>query len=44
MKSKKILTALFTAASVATLLGTAPITVNAASSVSTTTGTKNHLS
>lgn len=40
MKSKKILTALFTAASVATLLGTAPITVNAASSVSTTTGTK----
>lgn len=40
MKSKKILTALFTAASVATLLGTAPITVNAASSVSATTSTK----
>lgn len=40
MKSRKILTALFTAASVATLLGTAPITVNAASSVSATTSTK----
>ena len=42
MKSRKILTALFTAASVATLLGTAPVAVNAASSNSnsTTTSTK----
>lgn len=42
MKSRKILTALFTAASVATLLGTAPVTVNAASSNSgsATTNTK----
>ena len=40
MKSRKILAALFTAASVATLLGTAPVTVNAASSNSTTTSTK----
>ncbi|PEG86382.1 MULTISPECIES: hypothetical protein [unclassified Lactobacillus] len=39
MKSKKILTALFTAASVATLLGTAPVTVNAASSNSDATTT-----
>lgn len=40
MKSRKILAALFTAASVVTLLGTAPVAVNAASSNSTTTSTK----
>lgn len=42
MKSRKILTTLFAAASVATLLGAAPVTVNAASSNSgsATTSTK----
>ena len=42
MKSGKILTTLFAAASVATLLGAAPVTVNAASSNSgsATTSTK----
>ena len=46
MKSRKILTTLFAAASVATLLGAAPVTVNAASSNSgsATTSTKSHLS